>query len=66
MIEEIHCITNKEKTAKNEWENDDSWLSSSFIQCKKLRQFFFHTYSLTCIKKDTLVLLKVVNIRTIS
>ena len=23
MSEEIHCITNKEKTAKNEWENDD-------------------------------------------
>ena len=24
MIEEIHCITNKGKTAKNDWENDDS------------------------------------------
>ena len=32
MNEEIHYITNKGKTDKNEWENDD-WLSSSFIQC---------------------------------
>ena len=24
MIEEICCITNEGKTAKNEWENDDS------------------------------------------
>ena len=23
MNEEIHCITNKRKTAKNEWGNDD-------------------------------------------
>ena len=36
------------------------WLSSSFIVCiKKLGQFFFHTYSLTCLNKDTSVLLKV-------
>ena len=26
---------------------------------KKLGQFFFHTYSLTCLNKDTLVLIKV-------
>ena len=24
MIEEICCITDEEKAAKNEWENDDS------------------------------------------
>ena len=24
MNEEIRCITNERKTAKNEWENDDS------------------------------------------
>ena len=24
MNEEIHCITNEGKTAKNEWENDGS------------------------------------------
>ena len=42
MNEEIPCITNKGKMAKNEWEND--WLSSNFIRCiKKLGQFFFHT-----------------------
>ena len=32
MREEIYCINNKGKMAKNEWEND-GWLSSSFIQC---------------------------------
>ena len=32
MNEEIHCITNEEKAAKNEWENDDSDFFSSFIQ----------------------------------
>ena len=25
MNEEIHCITNKRKTTKMEWENDDSF-----------------------------------------
>ena len=24
MNEEIHCITNEGKTARNEWENDES------------------------------------------
>ena len=28
MTEEICCISNKGKTAKNEWENDDSVLKS--------------------------------------
>ena len=31
---------------------------------KKLGQFFFHTYLLTCIDKDTSVLLKVINLWT--
>ena len=62
MNEEICCITNEGKTAKSEWENDDR----NFFQAldnayKKLGQFFFHTYSLTCLKKDTTVLLKVIN-----
>ena len=33
MIEEIHCITNEVKTAKNKWGNDGPALFSSLIQC---------------------------------
>ena len=43
-IEEIHCINDKGKLAKNEWENDDSnFLGALYSVCKKLGQFFFHT-----------------------
>ena len=43
MNEEICCITNEEKPAKNEWEYDDSdFLLSLCIVYKKLGQFFFH------------------------
>ena len=45
MNEEICCITNKGKTAKDEWETD---YSSTFFELytvyiKKLGQFFSHT-----------------------
>ena len=44
MNEEIHCITNKGKTAKNEWENDDpDFLLALYSVNKKLGQFFFRT-----------------------
>ena len=33
MNEEICCITNEEKMAKNEWENDDFDFFSSFMHC---------------------------------
>ena len=37
MNEEISCITNKGKTAKNEWENDEfDFLPAFYIVCKKL------------------------------
>ena len=37
MHEEICCITNKGKTAKNEWENDDSdFLLDLYSVYKKL------------------------------
>ena len=63
MNEEISCITNEGKAAKNEWENDDSdFLLALYSVCKKLGQFFFHTYLLTCLKKNTSVRLKVINI----
>ena len=65
MNEEIHCITNEAKIAKNEWENNDSdFLPALYSACKKLGQFFPHTYSLTDLKKDTLTPLKVINIQT--
>ena len=66
MNKELHCITNKEKAAKNEWKNDDSDIlrASYSFYIKKIRQLFFHTYSLTCLNKDTSVLLKDKNIWT--
>ena len=63
MNEEIRYITNEGKAAKNEWENDDSdFLQALYSGHKKLGQFVFHTYSITCLKKDRSALLKVVNI----
>ena len=63
MNEEIHRITNKGITAKNELANDDSdslWAIYSIY--KKSEQFFFYTDSFNCLKKDSSVLLKVINI----
>ena len=41
------------------------WYSSALYSTyKKLGQFLFYTYLLTCLNKDTLVLLKVINIWT--
>ena len=57
MNEEIRCITNEGKTAKNEWKNDDSnFLRALYSVSKKLGQFFSVLCSL-CI-----VLLQVINI----
>ena len=67
MNEEICCFINKGKTAKNGWENDDSdILWASYSVYKKIGQFFFYTYLLTCLNKDISVLLKVINIWTSS
>ena len=47
----------------NEWGNDDSdILQPLYSVYKKIGQFFFHTYLLTCINKGTSVLLKFINI----
>ena len=46
MNEEICCIINGGKTAKNEWENDDSdFLRALYSVYKKLQQLFSQTYS---------------------
>ena len=51
MNEEICCVTNKYKTAKKEWENDDcDFLQALYSVYKKLVQFFFHAYLLPCLK----------------
>ena len=34
MNEETSCITNEEKTAKNEWKNDSNFLPASYIVYK--------------------------------
>ena len=57
MNEEIHCITNEGKMARNEWENDDSnFLRALYSVYKKLGQFFSLLYSLY------IVLLQAINI----
>ena len=38
MNEEIFCITNEGKTAKNEWENDD--FDFSWALCKVYKKLF--------------------------
>ena len=44
MNEEIHCITNKRKATKKEWENDDSdFLRVLYSVYKRSGQFFFDT-----------------------
>ena len=43
MNEEICCITNNGKTAKNEWKNDSKFLPALYIVYTKLWCFFFHT-----------------------
>ena len=43
MNEEICCINNEGKTAKNEWENDDSDFFQALCSIyKKSGQLFFH------------------------
>ena len=62
MNEVIHCITNKGKMAKNEWENNSDFLPALYIRYKKLGHFFPILYSLTFFNKDTSVLFQVINI----
>ena len=62
MNEEIHCIINEGKIAKNEWENDD--VDFLTLQTVHMNTVYMndYTYLLTCLKEDTSVLLKVINI----
>ena len=63
MNEEIRCITNEEKTAKNEWEKDDSsFLLAIYSVSKKLGQFFFHTLLANLFKQRYINLIEVINI----
>ena len=62
MNEEIRCITNEGETAENERENDSDFLPALYIVYKKLGQFFFILYSLTCLNKDISIQLQVISI----
>ena len=64
MNDKIRCITNKEKTAKNEWENDSNFLPALYIVSKNQDNSFSTLYSLTCSNKDNSVLLQVIHILT--
>ena len=63
MNEEIIC---KGKSEKQPWMNEKMICSNDdelyTVYIKILGQFFFDTYLLICLKKDTSVLLKVINI----
>ena len=44
MNEEISCISNEGKMARNEWENDDSdFLQALYSVYEKIRTFVSHT-----------------------
>ena len=43
MNEEICCITNEEKMARNEWENDSDFLQPLYSVYKKIKTIFSHT-----------------------
>ena len=58
MNEESNCITKEGKTAKIEWENDDS----DFLQALYSAYKNLFLYLLTWLKKDTYILLKAINI----
>ena len=61
MNEEIRCITNEEKTAKNEWEKDDQTFFQLYtVYLKNQDNSFSILYWLTCLNKDTLVLSQVI------
>ena len=63
MNEEMCCITNGEKTANNEWENDSDFLLALYIVYKKLEQLFFHALLANLFKKkDASVLVQVIHI----
>ena len=50
----------KKALAKNEWENDESdFLWALYSVCKKMRAILF-PYLLTCLDKDTSLMLKVI------
>ena len=53
----------KKKWLLSECENGNFFVFYA-MHVKKLEQFFFHTWLLTCLKKDTSVLLKALNIWT--
>ena len=70
MKEEINCFTNRGKTAKNEWENDDSDFFSRFMQCiLKISTILFPYFLINFIKERyissvQLYLKKVISIQT--
>ena len=55
-MEKLVALLTKEKgkMVMNEWENDEpDILQALYSVYKILGQFFFHTYLLTCLNKDT-------------
>ena len=62
MNEEIQCITNEEKHLRMNGKMMTDFLRALYCTYEKLGKFFFHTYSITCLRKNSSILLKVINI----
>ena len=58
------ALLTKEKRLRMNGKMMTDFLQAFYSVYKKLGQFFFHTYLLTYLKKDTSVLLKIINIWT--
>ena len=58
----VALITKKKQLRMNGKVMTLDFLRTLYGVYKKLEQLFFHTYLLTCLKKDASVLLKVMNI----
>ena len=64
MNEEISGISNEGKMVKNERENDSDFFQFYALYMKNYDNSFSILYSLTCLNKDTSVLLQVTSIWT--
>ena len=68
MNEEIRCITNEGKTAKNEWKNNSNFLPPLHIVYKKLAHFLFHTLLANLFKQryiSSVTSYKVISLKTL-
>ena len=61
-MKKLIALLTKEKWLRMNGKMMTDFLQGLYVMYKKLGQFFFHTYLITCIKKEKAVLLKAKNI----